>query len=175
MKLFIGIELPEKIKREIDQALSPIRENSRWWENCHDYHLTLLFIGEATGEQQEIVKQRMDQFIFKPFQLKTDGFKFFSRRVLFLDFVPSTELEQLHEEIDRQFFEWVRPNDKKFIPHVTVKRWQRYEFEKLKKDIEKIELREQTLYVDSIVLFMSEINSEFQKYHIIHRSPFKTL
>lgn len=175
MRLFVGIEIPDKIKREIDKALSPIRGTSRWWENFHDYHLTLLFIGEAKMEQLEIVKQRMDDLCFKPFQLRTDGFKFFNRRILYLDFPHSSELEQLHTEIDRKFFEWVRPNEKKFIPHITVKRWQRYEFEKLKKDVEKIELHSQVLSIDSIALFISEINSDFQKYHIIHRSRFKTL
>lgn len=172
MRLFIGIEFPKEIKLEIDKFLAPLRKSSKGWEQPNDYHQTLLFIGEASVEQLADIQIRLEQISFKPFVLETFAFKFFSRRIMYLDFKPSVELIKLHAEVQKLFPEWIRPNDKEFLPHLTVKRWQRYEYDDLANGLKNREFKPIKFTVSSIALFKSEKDLMNNKYHIIYRKEF---
>jgi 2'-5' RNA ligase len=77
MRLFIGLELPDSVKHKISTYLSPIKKSEKGWESSHDYHQTLLFIGEASNDEAELMKERMDKIIFQPFDLIPTTFQFF--------------------------------------------------------------------------------------------------
>jgi 2'-5' RNA ligase len=47
MRLFLGIDVPSEIKAFLTDAYAPIQFSTKGWELPHDYHLTLLFIGET--------------------------------------------------------------------------------------------------------------------------------
>lgn len=170
MRLFIGIELPDEVKKKISDFLLPLQITPKGWENSHDYHQTLLFLGETPIEKIDDIKARMNQISFEAFTLTTLSFNFFNRRIMFLSFMPSVELLELKKTIDKNFSEWVRANEKEFIPHVTVKRWQRYEFDHLKAGIEKREFPVMTFTVSALALFKSEKDSKNDKYHVIYRT-----
>lgn len=172
MRLFIGIEIPAEIKLEIFKFLAPLQNPPKGWEHSHDYHQTLLFIGESTPEQLEIIKSRMSQFRFKPFDVETSSFEFFSRRILYLSLKPSQKLLDLSAEIYRIFPEWVRPNEKEFLSHITVKRWQRYEYLGLVEGLKNRELPSMKFAVNSLALFVSQRDENNLKYHVIYRQPF---
>lgn len=169
MKLFLGIELPENIKQEIHQFLLPLHKTEKQWEPAHDYHQTLLFIGEASDEQLGIIKERMSLLNFQTFELATSEFKFLNRRLMYLDLIPSPELIHLHQQIQHLFPEWVRADDKKFLVHITVKRWQRYEYEDLVNGLKDRSLPSMKFKVSSVALFKSEPDINNNKYHVIHR------
>ena len=169
MRVFIGIELPEEIKLEVDKFLAPLRKSQKGWENFNDYHQTLFFIGEAQPYQIEVIEKRLDKISFRPFVLETSEFKFFSRRIMYLDFKPSLELLKLNEDIQNLFPEWIRLDEKVFLPHVTVKRWQRYEYEDLKSGLINRELVSMKFTVSSVALFKSEKDLLNNKYHVIYR------
>lgn len=175
MRLFLGIELPENIKQEIHHFLLPLHKNEKQWERAHDYHQTLLFIGDATDEQLNLIKERMSLISFSPFELETAQFKFLHRRLLYLDLVPSTELLQLHKQIQELFPEWIRPDDKGFLVHITVKRWQRYEYDDLVNGLKGRLFPSMKFTVSSVGLFKSERDLNNDKYHVIHRTPFLRL
>lgn len=172
IRLFIGIEFPEVMKKEVDHFLTPLHKNSKGWEKPWDYHQTLLFIGATPLELLADIKNRLDQFSFTPFTLETSGFKFFNRRIMYLDFLPSQELSNLVLQIQQLFPEWVRDNEKAFVPHMTVKRWQRYEFDELKSGLEKRKFKDMKIRVHGIALFKSERDLVNNKYHVIHRIEF---
>lgn len=172
MRLFLGLELPENVKEEISLHLKPLQKSIKGWENPHDYHQTLLFIGEATEEDLASIKERMETIIFRPFKLTTSNFDFFSRRIMYLSFYPSQVLIKLKDEVESLYSEWVRPGSKPFIPHVTVKRWQRYEYDELEKGIEAKLLPEITFEVSALALFKSEKDNQNNKYHVIFRKEF---
>lgn len=171
MRLFIGIDLPAVIKSKIEQTLHPLQLSSRGWEHPHDYHQTLLFIGETDEEKLQSIKRRMDEIDFAPFELKTNGISFFNRRIMYVDFLPSEELLQLKNIIDQKFPEYLRPDEKAFVPHVTVKRWQRYEYDHLASGLLKQSLPELRFSVRSVALFKSKRDENNLKYHIIHQTP----
>lgn len=168
MRLFIGIELPSDLKQHINNYLLPIHLSPKGWEHPHDYHQTLLFIGEATEEECLIIKKRMIELSFPTFKLTTSGFKFFNRRIMYLAFEDSPELLKLKKIIEEAFPEWVREGSREFIPHVTVKRWQRYEFNHLEQNLMERKFIDETFEVNKISLYLSQKDEENRKYHIIY-------
>ncbi|MFA6236872.1 MAG: RNA 2',3'-cyclic phosphodiesterase [Bacteriovorax sp.] len=169
MRLFIGIEIPVAVKNEIYNWLGPLQKSDKGWECSKDYHLTLLFIGESSENECEEIKRRINMVSLKAFELETDDLKFFNRRILYLDLKPSPDLLELHSQILKLFPSLIRPDEKEFIPHVTVKRWQRYEYDELLNGIETLAFKTMRFPASSVALFKSEIDSEGQKYHVIYK------
>ncbi len=173
MKLFIGIELPDNIKLHIANFVQPLQANPKGWEKPHDYHMTLLFLGETPNEGIDEIINRINGISYKPFELELNSFDFFPRRVLYLALKPSAELFELNKLIEEVFPGWVRPEAKPFTPHITVKRWARYEFNFLEAGIKSRIFYPAKFKVRGLALFKSERDSENNKYHIIHSIEFK--
>ena len=172
MRLFIGLEIPDNVKEQINQYLIPIHQSEKGWEKPHDYHQTLLFIGEASPVELEIIKDRLQRFEFHKFELQPEKFAFFSRRIMYLSFLKSADLLELKLKIDETFPEWFMPEAKPFISHVTVKRWQRYEHNHLTNSLLKQDFQASGFEVSGIALFKSEKDAENNKYHVIFRKNF---
>ena len=169
-RLFIGIELSGPLKDAIAESLAPLKTSPKGWEDPFDYHVTLLFLGETPLEEIPLMTRELRQISFTPFTLTFRSLAFFNRRVLYLSCDPSPELVQLKSQIDSHFPKYLKPESKKFIPHVTVKRWQRYEFQELKKNIEKNPFEARSQRVDHLALFKSEKDSDNHKYHVLERN-----
>ncbi len=175
MRLFLGLEIPEDVKEEISLHLKPLQKSAKGWENSHDYHQTLLFIGESSEEDLASIKTRMDQISFRTIKLTTKKIDFFTKRIMYLSFYSSNELMQLKDEVESLYSEWVRPGSKPFIPHMTVKRWQRYEYDELEKGLEAKQISEITFEVTALALFKSEKDQDNNKYHVIYRRLFNQI
>ena len=171
MRLFIGIDLPIETKKVIYDYLVPLQKSPKGWEQAHDYHQTLLFIGETSSDIVPEISKRLSNIKMDPFQLETSGFRFFNRRIMYLGFKPSSELLKLKAMVEENYPEWIRKESKEFIPHVTVKRWQRYEHEDLVKGL-RGPMESLTIPVDHIALFKSEKDSNNYKYHVIQKHYF---
>ncbi len=171
MRLFIGIDLPQEIKKSVHDYLVPLQKSSKGWEKSHDYHQTLLFIGETSLEMMAQIRERLHSIKMDPFELKTNGFQFFNRRIMYLGFKSSPELSALKELVEKTYPEWCRKEAKEFIPHVTVKRWQRYEYDDLVKGLEE-PMRTLTFMVNHVALFKSEKDFDNNKYHIVEKKFF---
>lgn len=167
MRLFLGLELPEEIKTHIATSIAPIQSTPKGWENPADYHLTLLFIGEASPAECTDIIHRMQDIPTESFTITLGGLKFFNRRVLYLEILPSPSLTRLKEQIENKFSEWLKPDRKEFIPHITIKRWQRYEYDQLHQGIEHNKIESKTFEVKRLALFKSEKDNQGQKYHVI--------
>ena len=173
MRLFLGLDIPPSIKEQIDQYLQPFRLTNKGWENPLDYHQTMLFIGEVSMEEFHNISNRLNEFDYHPFELTLEGIHFFSRRIMYLGFRPSADLLLLKRKIDQVFSDWVKPEIRPFIPHITVKRWQRYEYDKLESGIKERRLDSTLMIVTGLSLYKSEKDSFNQKYHILKTKLFK--
>lgn len=60
----------------------------------------MLFIGDSSEEQRELIRSRLATFSFSPFSLMPNRFFFFNRRILYLSLRPSEELFALKAKID---------------------------------------------------------------------------
>jgi len=163
MKLFIGIEIPAVIKKHIADFVQPLQLISKGWENSNDYHLTLFFFGETSNDVMDEILNRLASINFKPFEIELSTFEFFPRRVLFLAFRSSLELIELEKQIATIFSEWIKPEAKAFVPHITVKRWQRYEFNFLETGIQSRSFVPLKFKVTGLALFKSEKDSQNNK------------
>ncbi len=172
MRLFLGIELTESQKNEIASMLSPLKKTEKGWENPHDYHLTLLFIGNLPEGHVPGIMARMIEIVAQPFVLVTTKFHFFNRRIMYLGFEHSPEIYRLRKRILELYPEFNRKEEKEFIPHLTVKRWQRYEHAGLVHGLEKNPEHSLKIPVNGLSLFKSEKDSENRKYHVISRIDF---
>ncbi|HXH30843.1 MAG TPA: RNA 2',3'-cyclic phosphodiesterase [Bacteriovoracaceae bacterium] len=170
MRLFIGIEIPLEVRQAVHDFLVPMQTSPKGWERLHDYHQTLLFIGEVESESLTVVQERLRAIQITPFELQTSGFRFFNRRIMYLGFQSSRELTVLKTEVDTRFSEWINPRSKPFTPHVTVKRWQRYEHDHLVEGINSRTFPSISFTVNGISLFKAEKDSEGNKYHVMGTS-----
>lgn len=171
MRLFLGIDLPDQLKSKINTYVEPLKVSHKGWENAHDFHLTLLFIGEVKEEGLKNIERKLSHIKFSPFTLKAQKLEFFPRRILYLSFEYIENLMRLKKLIDEFYPEYLRPNEKAFVPHLTLKRWQRYEFDQLSEGIQKLSPTNFSFEVQKLCLFKSEKNEMGQKYHIIGESP----
>lgn len=172
MRLFLGVELSEENKQAMSTMLAPIKKSEKGWEHPHDFHLTFLFIGECPEVLVSSIIERMREIKTEPFELRTTTFHFFNRRIMYLGFEYSPEALALRKSIETMYPEYTREHEKEFIPHVTVKRWQRYEHADLVRGLEESSIRPLVVPVRELALFKSEKDPENRKYHIIHREKF---
>jgi 2'-5' RNA ligase len=171
MRLFLGIEFSDEIKAEISSLLSPLKSSDKGWENPLDYHLTLLFIGEFSGSLNSITS-RMIELSSRPFQLTTTTFHFFNHRIMYLGLEHSPEAYALRKNILEVYPEFYRSHEKEFVPHMTVKRFQRYEQAGLIEGLSNNPTHPLHIPVEGISLFKSEKAPGNRKYHVIQRVSF---
>lgn len=172
MRLFLGIELPDEVKEKIAREAQALKKNNKGWENPLDYHLTLLFIGETSTEDLPRIKELLSQIHSKPFELTLEDFFFFNRRVFYLGVKPSSELHLIRNQMIELFPEWISQETKEFIPHVTLKRWQRYEYDELALSLSVRPKFFVSFDVKRLALFKSEKDENGQKYHVIDSKDF---
>ncbi len=79
MRLFLGLTVPEEIKQHIHNSIAHLKQSDKGWENPHDYHQTLLFIGEATIDEYQEISMRLESLKCDPFMLTLSEIKFFNR------------------------------------------------------------------------------------------------
>lgn len=79
MRLFIAIELPQKIQKELYEKTAPIRASLSGvrWIPPENLHLTLKFLGEVASDRVDAVKASLQEALsrgdFRPFGLEFKG------------------------------------------------------------------------------------------------------
>lgn len=172
MRLFLGLDLPVELKQRLYYYLVPLQLSLKGWENWEDYHVTLKFIGEVGEEDQEEIIARLRKFTFYPFVLSLDQISFFNRRIMYMGLKPSKELLELKEHVDKAFSNWGEHQVKTFKPHITVKRWQRYEYASLERGVLHQLFSGGEFLVDRLILFKSEKIPPDRKYQIVEINKF---
>ena len=107
MRLFLAIELSDKIKKEIDEQLSEIKKTypQFQWVSSDNYHITIHFFGEISDHKKIINK--LEQVLYDK-----ESFYFYSTSVdLFihhkitinLDFRREKKIEKINDSIKEIF------------------------------------------------------------------------
>jgi RNA 2',3'-cyclic 3'-phosphodiesterase len=124
-RLFIAIDLPERIKDDIAATYVMI-PGARWIEEAN-LHLTLRFIGDVPGDIADRVANALRSVDGPSFSLtmKTAGF-FPPRReprILWVGIAENEDVMRLQARIERSLKNaGIDPDERKFHPHVTVAR-----------------------------------------------------
>ena len=125
MRLFIAIDLPKRIKREL-AVISFGLPQARWVPH-EQLHLTLRFIGEVDGALFQDLKSCLESINGSPFPLTLNGLGCFPPRrdpqVLWVGIEKSVELLELRKRVDSCLSKLgIAPEQRKFSPHITLAR-----------------------------------------------------
>lgn len=128
MRLFVAIDLPEAVRRElatIQDLLRPQGGNARWVAS-ESIHITLKFIGEVPEHRVEEIDKALTGLPWKPFVVAVRGLGFFpgarSPRVLWAGLHART-MKELAGEIDARLERTgIERERRAFRGHVTLAR-----------------------------------------------------
>lgn len=158
MRLFLAIDLPVNIKKQLDNQLTEIKREYAYfnWVTQENFHITLLFFGET--DQVEQIKKKIEEAIFdaNSFNLYPLKASLFLKQkiVLYLSFRRQKTLEELVFKVKKAF---QIKDMKKFIPHLTIARAKipgKQQYFTLKKKLNQLPL-EIDFPVKNIYLFQS--------------------
>lgn len=134
VRLFIGIELPEELKEALGGLREELGGEARTfrWARPAGLHLTLRFLGEDSGDQQEALKRVLSRLTgHRGFGLRCEGVGVFGGtarpRVLWAGVVGDLRpLTRLQEDVERRCIRlgWP-PEERSYRPHITLARGNR--------------------------------------------------
>lgn len=122
MRLFIAIQLNEKIKQTVEDAQEALRRQNVRGKYIlrENLHVTLAFIGEY--RDPDAVMELLESISFKPFSVTMNEICC-SEEIWWAGFELSPELENLARQVRHALADGDVPFDKKsFTPHVTILR-----------------------------------------------------
>jgi RNA 2',3'-cyclic 3'-phosphodiesterase len=124
-RLFVGIDLPDVIDAQL-QLLGGGIPGARW-EPADKLHITLLYLGEVDGGTQRDVEAALRRIVMAPFSVAIAGVGHFPPRgvprSIWAGLSDDSAVHSLHGKVERALSTLdIEPDDRKFIPHVTLAR-----------------------------------------------------
>jgi len=176
-RIFIAINLPEEVKRELAGFYDKWPELPAKWTSRDNLHITLEFLGDLTdneiGDACQIVKEVAKRH--KSFDIVLNKVLYGPQkipRMVWADGEKSEELADLKNDLQEYLLEKItfRPETSKgFIPHITLARISEWEFKKFDLD-ERPEINEDidlVFTVESIEVMESELHRGGPQYTIL--------
>lgn len=125
MRLFLAVELPDKVKKQLNTQLqSIIKEYPQFnWVSTENFHVTVHFFGERNDVdkiKKKIKDLLWDQINFYLYSFNLDVFVN-NKLVVYLTFRREKRIEELAERI-KSNFDVNFVNSRKFVPHLTLAR-----------------------------------------------------
>jgi len=177
-RIFIAINLPEEIRRELKKYELRWSELPAKWTSKDNLHITLEFLGNLTDEEighvcfvvKEVARLHLSfaidlkKVIYGPIDK-------FPPRMVWVEGEKSKELSALKTSLQNKLLEKVRfrPEERVFSPHITLARISEWEFKKMEPE-EIPEINENidlTFSVESIEVMESEIKKGVPQYTIL--------
>lgn len=160
MRLFIAIDLPEKIKaylREL-QAVLPQTKMSL----THDFHLTLKFLGSCEEHRRKKVEDELMHISFQPFEAQLENVGAFGGkipRVIWIGLKVPPQLEETAYEIEDRVSKLGFEKERRFVPHITLARIKFIENPtRFLEDLKKISVDPVSFPVSQFHLFESRLS-----------------
>ncbi|MDP4271610.1 MAG: RNA 2',3'-cyclic phosphodiesterase [Bacteroidota bacterium] len=174
MRLFIGIDLPPKIKvklKHFQHKLKATGTNGSW-KSKETFHITLEFLGELQEESVPILSEILKQVASdkNKFRLMIEGLNAFPNikraHTLWADVKGDTDiLHQIRHEIHSALIEkGFQVQSSSFVPHITLLSRPRLaeQLPLLKKSAE--------FFVREIILFESKVIDHRREYPAIYKA-----
>lgn len=169
MRLFLAIDLPEKVKKQLESQLGEIKQiypDFNWvpWEN---FHITLHFYGER--DDWEKIQEQLKKALFdqESFYLYSTNVNLFINQkiVIYLEFRREKRLEELVDKIKKTLPAGFG-REKKFVPHLTLARCRipsKQQYFVLKKKLSKLDINI-CFPVTKVTLFESILGGKRPEY-----------
>jgi len=181
MRLFVAINLPGDLRKDIHVACEPLRGTGLpiRWTRAEAYHLTLKFLGAVDPTTSGVLRADLDGAggLVDPFALELDGFGAFPApgrpRVVWIGVRPTEPLETLYQAVEaamvRRGFD---PATRAFRPHITLGRARdraRAGLGGLREPIARLNYRA-TFQVRTVDLMESHLSPRGARYSAVHRT-----
>lgn len=168
MRLFIGVKLPERIKKYLAEVKNLFPKEGLKFVEEENIHITIKFIGETS--MSEAIIKALDKISFKQFKARLYGLSVFpNERFIRVIHSPITigkdEFFKLHELIDKALKPLGFNEDKDFTPHATIARVKKPNND-LIKIANSVKFSDEFI-VESFTLFSSQLTSKGPVYSLI--------
>ncbi len=126
MRLFVAIELPDKIKSLVEEICFGV-PGARWL-TAEQLHLTLRFIGEVDGDTFLDIKEILAEIQFQKLQLQLKGVGCFppskQPKILWAGLAANDELMKFQRKIETVLVReaGLDPEGRNYTPHITLAR-----------------------------------------------------
>jgi 2'-5' RNA ligase len=132
MRLFVALEIPEAVRRELSRRVAALRDRlpRARWVDLEMVHLTLLFLGEVPEDRVPALSAKLREAFAKhaPMTLRLSGGGTFPpkrpARVAWIGMEAPEELAAVQADAVAAAVEAVgfEPEERPFKPHVTLAR-----------------------------------------------------
>jgi RNA 2',3'-cyclic 3'-phosphodiesterase len=122
MRVFLALDLPAAIRSQLvlQQFLLPVKRK----QPPENFHITLVFLGEARPEQLEELDSALSRLQVAPVTLRIAGLGLFGKAKahnLHARVTPTPDLMALQEKLVRLARQaGFAPETRRFVPHVTL-------------------------------------------------------
>lgn len=173
-RLFVAIRPPAPIRQLLLAAMGGI--SGARWQSDEQLHLTLRFIGKVDRHLAGDVHAALGGVHQPPFTLALNGIGCFDRKgfpdAVWAGVTPHDEVKALHRKVDAALLRvGVRPDERAFLPHITIARLNRSAGPIGNLLEEAGGLTSPSFAVDSFALFESDLTHEAAVYSVVARYP----
>ena len=160
MRVFISIDVPEKVKEEIKKIQSQLPEFMGKKTELENLHLTLKFLGEVSEEKVEEIKEKLKEIKFKKFETEIDEIGVFSEKFIRIIWIHLSDCGKLQAEIDNKLKEMF-PKEKRFMSHLTIARVKKIDDKnKFLKELKEVKINSVKFLVEDFRLKKSTLRPE---------------
>ncbi len=167
MRVFISINLPESVKKEIKKIQDSLPNFTGKKTEYENLHLTLKFLGEIDEENLPKIRKKLGTIKFKKFEAEIDRIGMFFRYdagIIWLHLTNCDELQKTADNALGSLFE----KEKRFMSHLTIARVKEVKNKKKFTDeLSKINMPKKSFIVDGFFLMKSKLDPKGPAYSII--------
>lgn len=175
-RIFIGIELPQQVKKRLIQATEKWQNLPVKWSRIENLHITLLFLGHIGDEMIPDICNKLKRACQKSdifdinFEKIALGPDIKRARMFWLEGRPSEELKQFKNNINKELGIFQRDNVA-IRPHITLGRIKKIDWKKLPKIPVINDKLSISVSVDSAQVSESLIEEGKRKFIILEDCP----
>jgi len=176
MRVFISLEIPDDVKREIIRIQKEVDKlgliKGKFTEP-ENLHLTLKFLGNLSEAEVRAIREKLKNLRFNPFYIELKELGVFSENFIRIVWVGlyGKEVFELQKDVDKVLGD-LFPKEHRFMSHVTIARPKYVEDRKMFLDeLKKISLNKTHFLVDKIYLKESILTRQGADYNIIAEIP----
>ncbi len=172
MRLFIGIFLPEEIRKKVEEIQAKLEKSGLFngkYAELENLHLTLKFLGEVDKEKLEKIQKSLSEVREESFNAKIDQAGLFTPsrpRIVWLHLGGPEELQkQIDEAMAKEGF----VKEERFMSHITIARVKHITpiaSKKLMEELKRINLQA-SFKIEKFALIESELTPRGAKYDIV--------
>ena len=160
MRIFIAVDFPENIKKEIARIQEKLPEFQGKITEKENLHLTLKFLGETDEKALGEVKKRLSEIRLKSFEAEISSIGYFSEKFLRIIWLGISGCNELQKQIDNKL-EGLFGKEERFMGHLTIARIKNVKGkQKFIEELKKIKVPSMKFRINAFCLKQSVLTSE---------------